>query len=211
METLSRREREKLIHEGEIIQAAENIFRLKGYENTSMEDIAKEAQFTKRTLYQYFPGKEDLFFAVLQKGFQKLQSSLQGVANQPVSGYIKLQQLCQACYQFFLEYPELFRLVNSVGYARQNAPDAGQNRQDYLASNDALFHGLAMMIAEGQADGSINPDLDAQKASLSLVFLMTGFFNQLAVTGKSFSAHFSTDVQDFSLFTMDLILRTLKK
>ena len=70
MENISRRDREKLTRENEIIQAAENIFRLEGYENASMDDIAREAQFTKRTLYQYFPSKDDLFFAVLLKGLE---------------------------------------------------------------------------------------------------------------------------------------------
>ena len=61
MQNLSRRDREKMVREAEIVQAAEEIFRQNGYENTSMDDIAKKAQFTKRTLYQYFPSKEHLF------------------------------------------------------------------------------------------------------------------------------------------------------
>jgi hypothetical protein len=40
---------------------------------------------------------------------------------------------------------------------------------------------------------------------------MTAFFNQLAVTGNSFSAHFKIDPQDFSTYTMELIMRILKK
>lgn len=210
MENISRRDREKLTRENEIIQAAENIFRLEGYENASMDDIAREAQFTKRTLYQYFPSKDDLFFAVLLKGFGKLQSCLTGVDLQSLNGFEKIQQIYKVCYQFYLDYPEFFKLLNHVGYARQVSADTDENRQNYLITNDAMFHGLAEMIAEGQKDGSISPELDATKTSMSLMFIMTGFFNQLAVTGKSFSTHFDMDVQDFSVFTMDMILRTIK-
>jgi AcrR family transcriptional regulator len=61
MEVLSRKERERKVRENEIIQAAEKILKTKGYNDTSMDEIAKEAQFTKRTLYQYFQNKEDLY------------------------------------------------------------------------------------------------------------------------------------------------------
>ena len=49
---LQRRERERLAREAEILSAAERLFITKGYENTTMDVIAKEAEFTKRTLYQ---------------------------------------------------------------------------------------------------------------------------------------------------------------
>lgn len=51
MENLTRREREKLIREEEILSAAEKIFCEKGYDSASMDEIAIVAQFTKRTIY----------------------------------------------------------------------------------------------------------------------------------------------------------------
>ena len=69
---LSRREREKKLRESEIVKAAEVIFFEKGFENASMDEIAKSSEFTKRTLYKYFINKEDLFFAVVHEGFETL-------------------------------------------------------------------------------------------------------------------------------------------
>jgi AcrR family transcriptional regulator len=210
MENISRRDREKMTRETEIIQAAEKVFRLNGFEEASMDKIAREAQFTKRTLYQYFSSKEELFFAVVQKGFLQLQNALQLVSQQDATAFIKIQQLSRQFYRFYQEYPEFFRLLNQVGLARQNDAGTSENQQRFLTVNDAFFHSLAAIITEGHQDGSINPDLDAEKTSLSLVFLLTGFINQLALTGKSFSANFSLDIQDFSYYTLDLILTTLK-
>lgn len=211
MEIESRRDREKKVREGEIILAAERIFRLKGYENTSMDDIALEAQFTKRTLYQYFASKENLLFAVLKKGMAEFQKFLNGEIDPTLTGYEVVRQTMLASYRFYSEYPEFFKLMNQVGTARQQVTDSGENRQSYFTTNDAMFDNLALVIKAGQADGSIAADLDAKKTSLSLLFLMTAYFNQLAVTGNSFSAHFNMNPQDFSIYTMDLILRILKK
>ncbi len=68
MDQLSRREREKQQRESEIVSAAERVFYLKGYNDASMDEIAREAEFAKGTIYQYFTGKEDLYFAVTLKG-----------------------------------------------------------------------------------------------------------------------------------------------
>lgn len=210
MDIESRRDREKKVREAEIIQAAELIFRQKGYENASMDDIAREAQFTKRTLYQYFESKENLLFAVLQKGMVKFQTYLTNEIDRNQTGYEMIRQTMQASYRFYCDHPEFFRLMNLVGIARQQVTDSGENRQAYFTTNDAMFDSMALVIKAGQADGSINNELDAVKTSMSLLFLMTAFFNQLAITGKSFSTHFNMDEQDFSTYTMDLIMRILE-
>ncbi len=210
MENENRRDREKKIHENEIIQAAEELFRRNGYENTSMDDIAREAQFTRRTIYQYFASKENLFFAVIRKGMLNFQSYLSSGDLNGLNGYEQIEQTMQSCYRFFQDYPEFFRLLNHVGSAGQTAADTGENRQNYFSSNDALFHGMAELVAAGQADGSIAADLDARMTSMSVIFLMTAFFNQMAITGTSFSAHFNLDAQDFGTHTLGLLLRILR-
>jgi hypothetical protein len=110
----------------------------------------------------------------------------------------------QASYHFYQEYPEFFMLMNQVSIARQRMTDDGENRQAYFTTNDAMFESMAMLIKAGQADGSIAAELDAAQTSMSMLFLMTAFFNQIAVTGNM-------DPQDFSTYTMDLIMRILKK
>jgi AcrR family transcriptional regulator len=60
-EIKSKRELNKAKKEALFINAAEKLFMKKGFENTSINEVAKEAGLTKRTLYQYFQSKEDLF------------------------------------------------------------------------------------------------------------------------------------------------------
>lgn len=51
-----------------IIDAAEKLFSNKGYYQTSMQDIADEAQVAKGTLYYHFKSKEELFIKLLESG-----------------------------------------------------------------------------------------------------------------------------------------------
>ncbi|MCO8121601.1 TetR/AcrR family transcriptional regulator [Stieleria sp. TO1_6] len=50
-----------------ILQAAVSEFRSRGFDNTSMDQIAETANVSKRTVYNHFPSKEDLFSAIMQQ------------------------------------------------------------------------------------------------------------------------------------------------
>jgi len=210
LENFSRREREKQVRESEIIAAAEKIFCQKGFDDASMDEIAREAQFTKRTLYQYFTNKEDLYFAVVQAGFSELTAYLQQVPQQGLTGYQKIVESCHQFYQFFKEKPGMVRLISYIGYVKKSTPEDSQKRQEFMQLNNDLFQSSTRAIVEGQADGSVRADVNAQMASFSLIFLMTGFFNQLAVSGNTFTGNFSLDIENFSQFTMELLCATLK-
>lgn len=206
MENLTRRDREKLAREEEIVSAAEKVFCLKGYGDASMDEIAKEAEFTKRTLYQYFDNKEDLYFAVALKVFRKLFSYLTEGYKNDQTGYMRIQQFCNNFYQFYKENPETFRIISGIGLVRKNSVADSKRLKEFMQFNNNIFQSVAVVIAEGKMDGSIQADLDSEKAALSFIFLMTGFFNQLSATGNSFSSHFSLNIEEFSHFTIDLIL-----
>ena len=50
-----------------IVQAALNLFLEQGYAATSMDAVASYAGVTKQTVYRYYPSKEELFTAVMEK------------------------------------------------------------------------------------------------------------------------------------------------
>ena len=60
-----------------IVEAAYHLFLTEGYHGTTMDGIAGALGVTKPALYQYFPGKEDLFAAVAGLGRQELVGILE--------------------------------------------------------------------------------------------------------------------------------------
>lgn len=60
-----------------IVLEAYELFLQKGYHGTTMGEIAKRLNVTKPALYQYFPGKEDLFAAVAEYNREQLAGILQ--------------------------------------------------------------------------------------------------------------------------------------
>ncbi len=63
----TRREREKAAHRRDILTAAENVFAEKGFERSTMEDVARAAEFSVGALYNYFENKELLWSEVITR------------------------------------------------------------------------------------------------------------------------------------------------
>jgi len=209
MEKLSRREREKRTREESMVTAAETLFARHGFENVSMDAIAKEAEFTKRTLYQYFSSKEDLYFAVILKGFKQLETYCDTAVEQGQTGFEKLRLVSRAYYQFYQDFPETFRLMNAIGRVKTTTENTPK-REEFMQFDNRLFEGFARLIAAGQDDGSIRADIDAMQGAYMLAFTLTGFFAMLSEAGKTFTEHFALDQEEFSLFVLNFLSDALR-
>jgi len=205
---MTRAEKEREARNVEIIAAAEKVLCLKGYHDASMDEIAREAKFTKRTLYQYFRSKEDLYLTVSLKAFQELSALLERAARGKGSGLDRLRGSVGAFLEFYEANPDrirLFTFISQLSGPREDSPHYGE-WQEVLK---AMTSRVAALVEEGKADGSVRQGIDASRASLSLIFLTTGFFNLLAINGETFSRHHGIDLEAFTLYTLELVAGSL--
>ncbi len=89
-----RRERERQRREGyreTILHAAERVILRKGYSATTMDDIAREAQFSKATLYKYVPGKGVLLFEIMGHYFDEIRDRMAEILAGPGTAGEKLR------------------------------------------------------------------------------------------------------------------------
>lgn len=120
----------------QIVETAARLFAIQGVEGTSMDLVASEAQVSKRTVYNHFSTKTDLFQAVLASMFTKvdqgeqsvfdpsmpLKAQLVTVAQNEVSLFSSLAYLdiAKVAFMQMLQDPELAKSLNgqSVGCLR---------------------------------------------------------------------------------------------
>lgn len=210
MDLISRREKEKRIHENDILDAAEKIFIATGFENASMDEIAREAQFTRKTIYQYFSNKKDLYVAVVTRGFKLLYSRIVEEEKQGKNGFEKLQKMGIAYYFFYKDNPDTFLLMSLIGRIKTNDEDTIYNRE-FNNINISIKQEVAKIIEEGKSDGSVRDDLDTKMLMFSAQFLMTGFFYELSLAGKTFTEHFSINQGEFIDFILKMLFDTFRK
>ena len=66
----------------EIIQAAGELFLLRGYDRTTMKDVMERLQIAKGTIYHYFKSKEELLDAVLDSFVTTMIQDMQTIARE---------------------------------------------------------------------------------------------------------------------------------
>lgn len=86
--------REEIV-EKDIIEAARTLFRQHGFKKTTMGDIARSLGRGKSSLYYYYPGKEDIFEAVIHAEMDELLEQIHQSISQARSSKEKLIIYCR--------------------------------------------------------------------------------------------------------------------
>jgi len=114
-----RKERERLQRKNDIINAAEKVFLSKGFENTTMDDIAIEAEFSKGTLYTYFQSKNELCLSIVLRGIKIVVSDFGKIVSEDRASVNKIEQLAESFQKFHKKYPNyIFAFSNYKQHRR---------------------------------------------------------------------------------------------
>jgi TetR/AcrR family transcriptional regulator len=158
---------EKLSNEKrlEILIAAMNLFAQKGFERTTVDEIADRASIGKGTVYLYFKTKEAIFRALIEKGLNDMEQILTDIAAIPdfgrqihaiIHNHLEYIETNQAFYRMFLKErltikllsdDQAYRLVikkhHSLYGMFANLMQQGIN-QGYLRPGDPNDYGIAI-------------------------------------------------------------------
>lgn len=91
----------------EILDAAAQIFRQKGFHAASMQDIAQAVNLQKASLYHHVSSKQEILLALLDRGLELLIERMEQVLAQPLSPEQKLRQAIVTYLQAMLEHRDL--------------------------------------------------------------------------------------------------------
>lgn len=203
-ENLSKREANKARKKEAFIKAAEELFVEKSFENTSIEEIVRRAGLTKRTLYQYFQSKEDLYYAVALKGAKLLYEASLAAMQRGENTREKIRLANLAHLNFYKEYQNSFRILNYAPPGKENSETSPYFQQVRMLDAQRMMQ-LASLVEEGTADGSINPRLDIKKAVLFGMFSAFGMLYTFAFTDKSIWKALSLEENEFLEFSFELL------
>ena len=103
---LPRRERR-----AQLLDAAREVFVAQGYHAAAMDDIADTAGVSKPVLYQHFPGKLDLYLALLDQSSDALVAAVSDALASTADNKLRVQATVQAYFDFVDDPGGAFRLI----------------------------------------------------------------------------------------------------
>ena len=105
-----RHDRERQAVRFAILDAARDLFVTEGYRNVSIRKIAERIEYSPAAIYSYFVSKDDIFFALAEEGFRRLDAKVRGVPghDDPLE---EVRACWWAYYEFSREQREFFELM----------------------------------------------------------------------------------------------------
>lgn len=125
-----RKEREREALREKILTAAIDLIAQSGHESLTIRKLARQIEYSPRTIYLYFEDKDALLRDVVEEGFRRTLS-MRGAETTPETGEepeATLARRVRAHVEAAVREPNLYRAVISVIFARDYEPGEAQKR-----------------------------------------------------------------------------------
>jgi AcrR family transcriptional regulator len=168
----------------EVLDAAARVFHAKGYEATSIQDIADEVGILKGSLYYYISSKEDVLFEMLQEVHTAaLETVMEAVA---VDGN-PLEKV-----HAFVETLARFNAENTIrmGILHHDFRSlSDERRSEIVRERDQYDKILRKLIVEGKDAGLVRDEIDPKITALAVMGMINSIYHWFRPSGPQKPGH----------------------
>ncbi|HWG03277.1 MAG TPA: TetR/AcrR family transcriptional regulator [Trebonia sp.] len=150
----------RLARRRQLLDAAMEVFVARGYHAAAMDEIADRAGVSKPVLYQHFPGKQELYLALLDESIESLIEAVRGALVSTNDNRQRVNATFAAYFSYVAEHRGTFRLVFESDFTSEPA---------VRARLDAADSKCADMISQVIREDAGLADDEAHLLSISLV------------------------------------------
>lgn len=154
-----------------IIRLARQLFFAHGYNKVLMADLARQLGMSKKTLYLYFDGKEDLLNAVIREYLAEGQKEIELILRDPALNFE------EKASRYFSYVGSRLLAVNRQLMAdiRKNAPGSWQLLQNNMV--EAAFLRFNKLLEEGMKKGHVRKEVNRPLAVILYASALETVFN----------------------------------
>jgi AcrR family transcriptional regulator len=161
------------------------LFNERGFDGTSMEDLARQLGISKSAIYHHVPGKDALLGLALDRALAGLEAAAREVRSSDEPAVRRLEGLVRASVAVLVEQlPYVTLLLRVRGNSEVERQALGRRRRI-----DRLVAGL---VKEAVGDGDLRPDVDPAVTAR----LLFGMVNSLTEWLRPGSAHTAEELAD---------------
>lgn len=153
---VQRREEEKERRRVQIVDAAEALYAQLGWDQVTMDRVARRARLSRALIYVYFQDRNDLLLAITQRALEELRRHFLAAAAAHPQGLDQMQAIARAYVQFQREKPHLF---DACSRYHAHCTTGHPTDDECMTAGDAAIAVIVQVLQQGQADGSIRRDL----------------------------------------------------
>jgi TetR/AcrR family transcriptional regulator len=215
IDKLSRKERETQLRKQIILEVAEKKFLSKGYEETTMDEIANESEFSKGTVYKYFASKDELYIAIGSKAYELIIEYTREFTDKKKPGIKQLMAVGYAYYEFTKDYPNYASIFHDIGTKLPEIISKPKNElsnteQEYLDLSNKYRDLFVNVLTEAVKNKAIRADVSPFMIGYVLSTITRGLIEDLMHSKDRVKKIFNLEPDDVINFTFELIADGLK-
>ncbi len=183
----------------EVIDAAARLFYAKGYDATSVQDIADELGMLKGSVYYYMDSKEDLLFEIIEAGHRSLFALLQEVLDsEGLSPRDQLREFIRRHSKFVAENLVLLRIF--FNDFRSLAPE---RRATVISERDTYDELARGILIRGQAEGQFHQDFDPKIVAMGILGMTNWLYQWFRADGGMSAEQVGDQLAEFAISGVD--------
>lgn len=185
-EQMGRRKKEpRSVHRENIASAASVLFMEKGIAETSMDDIAKAAGYSKATLYVYFENKEEIVGILVLGSMKKLYDYIASALVQQESTKSRYELICRGLVRYQEEFPFYFDMaLSKINIDFENRDYLPEEKETYRVGEE-INEKLRDFLTAGMENGELRDDLEIMPAIFHFWGMLSGMI-QLAANKEAY-------------------------
>lgn len=204
-----RRQEEKDRRRNEIVDAAEALYREVGWDEVTMDSVARNARLSRALVYVYFKDKRELHFAIVERAMQVLRTRFEEASSRARTGIDQIEGIGRAYMAFGLEYPHYFDACARLELRAMGSPERNTHEGAALEMGKKIHQVVVAALLTGQRDGSIRGDIGDPEVTSRVLWGFTHGLLQIALTKAQPLAEVGISVTQLTQQAIDLIRYTL--
>ncbi|MBB2184338.1 TetR/AcrR family transcriptional regulator [Lachnospiraceae bacterium MD1] len=198
-------------HRSNILKAAEKLFFENGIDDTTIDSIAKEAGYSKATLYVYFKNKDDIVNASYLNGMQLFYDTIADAVRNISDFIAQFYSVCDAMVAFQKEYPFYFdSLLRDMNFASMEN-DSPKIFEEIVKVGDKIDETIIELLKLGVKQGYVREDIRLQETEYMLWASISGVIYMAKHKERYFSTCIKVTKDDFIRYSFDLLLQSIQK
>ena len=173
----------------EVLSVATEVFAESGYSGARVDEIAQRTRTTKRMIYYYFGGKEQLYVAVLERAYATARAAERDVDVDDLEPSAAIRRLAELTFDHHDSHPDFIRLVSIENI--HHAEHIAQSERLTNLNNPAIEL-IARILERGRAEGVFRRDVDP----VDLHAMISAFCVFRVANRHTFGALFGRDLTD---------------
>jgi AcrR family transcriptional regulator len=142
----------------ELLAVATEVFAESGYSGARVDEIAERTRTTKRMIYYYFGGKEQLYMAVLENAYRGIREAEQRLQVDHVDPVVAMRRLAELTFDHHLDHQAFIRLVSIENIHRGEYIGRLESLRSLARPATSL---LDEILVRGRDEGVFRTDVEA--------------------------------------------------